>query len=299
MKKIMLSMLAIATLASCSKSEEGLNGSNPDAHVPIKLGSGVAVISRAPIVPTTNFDAGIAGWEHASGPDYTGAPLWNTKVSTTAVAPGGQAAAVTWTDQKFYNADETTNTYIKAWYPEGTLSTSTVTFTNTDGSVDAMLSPVINGNKNDATGKVLAFAHKTTQLTFTVQAGTGLATNAKITSIKIKGAQLPVGFNLGTDAVTFSNAADLTVPSISPTSITSSAASVGVPVMIKPITGKKIILDVTTDQATYLNKEVTVVTNDVEEGTHYVIALTFTQKEIGLTATVADWVTSSGSGSIE
>lgn len=300
-KQILLSFLAAGLLLSgCSKNESG--DPSDGGRVPIRLGSGVAMVSKTPVNNGTEFTAGIAGWENTSTETYAAAPLWNTTIQTTANATTAQA--VTWTKQYYYNADEGTTTYMKAWYPAGTLSGTSVTFPNTVGDVDALLAPVVSGTKNNKDGKVLAFAHQTAQINFKVKAGTGLAANTKLRSIKIKSVQLPTGFDLkktGAAAVTYATAADLTVPGITAdaTTIAATAASVGSPVMIKPITGNTFSIDVETNNATYTGKTVTVTGSNIEAGTAYDVTLTFTQSTIELKATVTAWKDATGSANLE
>lgn len=300
-KQILLSFLAAGLLLSgCSKNESG--DPSDGGRVPIRLGSGVAMVSKTPVNNGTQFTAGIAGWENTSSETYAAAPLWNTTIQTTANATTAQT--VTWTKQYYYNADEGTTTYMKAWYPAGTLSGTSVTFPNTVGDVDALLAPVVSGTKNNKDGKVLAFAHQTAQINFKVKAGTGLAANTKLRSIKIKSVQLPTGFDLkktGAAAVTYATAADLTVPGITAdaTTIAATAASVGSPVMIKPITGNTFSIDVETNNATYTGKTVTVTGSNIEAGTAYDVTLTFTQSTIELKATVTAWKDATGSANLE
>ena len=299
--QILLSFLAAGLLLSgCSKNESG--DPSDGGRVPIRLGSGVAMVSKTPVNNGTQFTAGIAGWENTSSETYAAAPLWNTTIQTTANATTAQT--VTWTKQYYYNADEGTTTYMKAWYPAGTLSGTSVTFPNTVGDVDALLAPVVSGTKNNKDGKVLAFAHQTAQINFKVKAGTGLAANTKLRSIKIKSVQLPTGFDLkktGAAAVTYATAADLTVPGITAdaTTIAATAAFVGSPVMIKPITGNTFSIDVETNNATYTGKTVTVTGSNIEAGTAYDVTLTFTQSTIELKATVTAWKDATGSANLE
>lgn len=304
--RILLSFLAAGVLFSgCSKNESG--DPSDGGRAAIRLGSGVAMVSKAPVTEGTSFTAGIAGWENDEAETYAAAPLWNTSIQTTANAEEGQN--VTWNKQQYYNADENTTTYMKAWHPAGTFDETDktkVTFENTDGSVDALLAPVVSGTKltKDDPDKVLAFAHRTAQINFKVQAGTGLAANTTLRSIKIKDAQLPTGFDLTkeiADAVTYAEAADLTVPGITADAITiaETATSAGSAVMIKPIAGNTFSIDVETSDATYTGQKVTVNGENIEAGTAYDVTLTFGQGGITLKATVTAWKTETGSANIK
>lgn len=302
--RILLSFLAAGVLFSgCSKNESG--APSDGGRAVIRLGSGVATVSKAPVTSGTQFTAGIAGWENIATETYAAAPLWNTTIATTANATTAQA--VTWTKQYYYNADEGTTTYMKAWYPAGTLSGTSVTFPNTDGSVDALLAPVVSGTKLNKDGKVLAFAHQTAQINFKVKAGEGLDPTTTLRSIKIKDAQLPIGFDLtkeitADDVVTYSTAADLPVPLKTNDLVIGTTAEgddASDPVMIKPITGNTFTIDVVTSNATYTGKTVTVTGSNVAAGTAYDVMLTFSQSGITLKATVTDWKTATGSAEIE
>lgn len=300
--RILLSMLAGGVLlAGCSKNEES-NLLVQDDPTPIVLGTSVDASTKTPVSDGSEITCGIAGWENNSTESYSTAPTWNTTIATTANAATSQT--VSWTEQYYYNADEGTTTYMKAWYPAGTLSGTTVTFTNTDGSVDALVAPVVSGTKNNKDGKVVAFSHQTAQINFKVKAGEGLDATTKLRSIKIKSVQLPTGFDLtqtAASAVTYATSSDLTVPGITSdaTTITAEATAVGDAVMIKPIEGKTFTIDVETSKATYTDQTVTVTSDNVEAGTAYDVTLTFTQIGIELTATVTAWKTATGSGEIK
>ena len=299
MKKILLPILALAVLASCSKHE---SDESPSGRVPIRLGAGVEASTKAHVVSGSSVNAGIAGWEATGTVDYSAATAWATDITVTADPATGQA--VSWTAQPYYNAANTIKTYMKAWYPKGTLMDLAVSFTNTDGSVDALLAPTVNGSKDDASGKALAFAHKTTQVSFQVKAGAGLESGTKIKKITLKGVQLPTGFDLtkeSTDAgaVTWATAGNLEIPNLTEAEITTTAASAGDPVMFKPWEDNSLTVDIETDKATYTAKTFTTSDDKLGEGSAYVVTLTFSQTEIELTATIADWIAATGAGEIK
>ena len=134
MKKTCTLLLGLAVLASCSKEETGNNDN--EVLVPIELGAGVNVISRAAISTGSEVKAGIAGWVAASAPTYNEAPSWggNNDSEIITTTANETAQSVSWTTQRYYAPDGKT-TYMKAWSPAGTFSTgNTVSFTNTDVS---------------------------------------------------------------------------------------------------------------------------------------------------------------------
>lgn len=313
MKRTFTLLLGLAVLAGCSKEETG-NVDN-GALVPIELGAGVNVVSRAVIATNDAVTgAGIAGWDVVAVDDqpgtvnYSAPATWNTTISTTA---NTSPAAVTWTEQKYYHPEATTVTYLKAWYPGGTFdaTSNTVTFTNTNGDQDVLLAPAISGSKSNkiTSSTPLAFQHMTSQIKFSVKKGAGLAEGTKIESITIKNAQLPTGFDLTKEinedgAVTYDDAADLTVPNINGTqeiNNTNAGDPVGDAVMIKPMSSKTFTVDIKTNNTTYTNQTVMVTTDAVQAGYAYDITLTFGQAGIELTATVAEWQTASGSAEIQ
>lgn len=312
MKKIIIPMLAAVALMGCSNEENGGNV-GPDELVPIQLsaGLGVDVTSKAPVnpddSPLTKFTAGVAGWEtdEAAGPDFATAEIeW---VSTAAdIEASTTAKTVTLNPTQYYNADEAYSTYIRAWYPEGTVDeeAGTVTFTNTDGSVDAMLAATVDGNKKDkGTPLTLAFEHQTAQLNFVVKKDASLDEGTTLEYIRVKGVSLPTGFDLKDYEVSSTAVATegLTVPGINSVAIddATDGTSAGDAVMIMPLTGNTITIDVATNMADYTDQTFTVDTENVEAGKAYTITLTFTQTGISLQATVAAWVEEEGSGTIK
>lgn len=292
-----------AALAGCSKSgnEPGNPGTVGD-RTPIVLSAGIPTAtvtsgSRAVIESGNNFTAGVAGWETAGAVDYT-ADAWYTTADITASTAAQQVSLAT---PQVYSANNDIKTYMKAWYPAGAPAGGRVTFANPDGTVDALLAGEVVGSKNDNTGKVLKFAHKTTQLKFKAVADASLAAGTTVKKITVLNAQLPIGFDLVTDAVTYAQETSLTVPGFdTPVEITTTATDAGDPVMIKPMTGNTVSLDIETSTATFNGVTATIKDDaDFKEGKAYTITLTFKQQSLNLTATVAEWTQGSGSAEVE
>lgn len=311
MKLILISILAIASLTCCTKGDKN-GGLGPDDSAPIVLNAGVPTAtarseSKAPIVSNSTFTAMVAGWEASGTVDYTQSASWNTTTST--ITASAVAQAITLTTAQVYNTNSAIKTHIKAWYPAEAPTLNVVSFTNTDGSVDAMLSTSIVGSKSDRRDKTLAFVHKTTQLKFIVKKGEGLAAGTTIDKITVKDAELPTGFDLtkeatATDAVSYAAIADLDVADITPGAITIGTTptgdAAGSPLMIKPITGNTVMLDITTNNNTYTGIKATIDNDpDFVEGRAYTITLIFGQSSVDLKTTVADWTTETGSGNVQ
>lgn len=311
MKKYLSSfLLAAIMLAACSKTEEaGL--SEGDAIV-LRAGMPAAVAtprSRGVIDSGDKFTAAVAGWESQAAADYTAEPRWSTTADITAAAT---AQAVTLATEQVYNANSAVRTYMKAWYPQGTLAAAQVSFAGDaayrgDGTDDVLLAAEVSGSKSDRDGKVLAFAHLTTQLQFKVVGERSLEAATNVTAITLKSVRVPSGIDLSADKLTGAAAADLAVPSFTPVEIPikneegeATPAAAGGAVMILPLTGNTMKVDVTTDKATYEDVTVTIDGDtDFQAGKAYEITLTFKQFGIELSATVAEWNSGTGSGTVE
>lgn len=299
-------LLTAASLCACSKSESGEQLSGGDA---IRLSAGLpsaSVQSKAPINSGDKFTPAVAGWESTAAASYTAAPTWNT--TTSEITASATAQEVELTAPQVYNANGAVKTYMKAWYPQGTLSSGTVTFTTNDsykgdGTDDVLLAGEVSGSKSDRENKVLAFEHLTTQLKFVVKAGTGLAAGTKLTKIELKNVDVPNGINLATNALLTSSKNALSVPDIDGNLVigtTETGDAAGSPLMIVPPTGKTVTLKVTTSAAEFDNIVATIDNDDkFQAGKAYTITLTFDQKNIELSATLAEWSDGAGTGLVE
>ena len=300
-------LLAAASLCACSKSESGEQ--LPGGEAAIRLSAGLlsaSVQSKAPINSGDTFTPAVAGWESTATASYTAQPTWNT--TTSEITASATAQAVTLAAGQVYNADRTIKTYMKAWYPQGGLNNGMVSFVGDpkyadDGTVDVLLSGEVSGSKSDRENKVLAFEHLATQLKFVVKAGTGLAEGTKLTKIELKNVEVPSGINLTTDALLSSSKSVLAVPGIDGNLVigtTETGDAAGKPLMIVPPSGNTVTLKVTTSVAEFDNIEATIDTDEkFQAGKAYTITLTFGQKNIELSATLAEWSAGTGSGLVE
>ena len=305
MKKIGYSLLFVAALAACSNDEKTM----PDDEagtVPVRLSAGVPVTSgvgtKAVIAGDATFTASVAGWEAAAGAvDYGAAPSWESTAAN--ISATAQEEAITLNPSQVYAPDDDVKTHMKAWYPAGKVEAGKVTFENTDGTVDAMLAGEVVGSKWDNEGKVLEFTHETTQVKFVVKAGSGLDAGTLLKGITIVDAELPTGFDLEADAVTYAGKADLVVPGIDGSLVigtTAAGDAAGEPVMIRPMAGNQLHLEVATS-TNDLFEVVATIDDDPNfvAGKAYTITLTFVQSDVLLSATVTPWTEATGSGQVE
>lgn len=312
MKKVFVSMLALAALASCSSEEvlnEPVDGNKP---VEIKLTAGVLdVTTKAPINTNSKFLPGIAGWEGTQTP-AAGTEIWVTEPDADITA--GTAQPVVLKDKKYYNPDGATETFICAYYPKSTaavtLDAPQATFTNTDGSVDVMYASVTSAGKKPAgatapTATALTFEHQLTQLKFMVKGNASVPSDLKVTTLKVKNVKLPTGLNIFTGELTTSAAQDIPASNLKtdaiPTGDQATAIEYADPIMVAPLNTTDIKLDITTsDGVTFTDVPVTLDANDGNTGgTSFAITLTFQQKEITATSTVTEWTTQTGSGTVQ
>lgn len=306
MKRISLLLMCTAVLAGCSK-ENGTGKSGIPGDRTVRLQAGLSARgaleaeTKSPVNTGDRFMAAVGGWETAGAVNYGVAKSW---LSSAEIIASTIRSEINLTPSQDYPEDATTKTYMKAWYPAGTLADNgTVTFSGTpDGTTDVLLAGQVVGASNDASVKTLSFIHPLTQLKFKVQKSSDFAGDITLTSIKIKDAQLPRGIKLTTDEIIYAAAADLTVPGITAGTIalTSTSAVAGLPVMIKPFPGKTCTLEVTTSASTYTDVTVTIDEDKAfVPGKAYTVTLYFGNIEkITVGSTVAEWTSGTGSGQI-
>lgn len=304
MKKILLPVLAAALLAGCAKESDNA-GNTDNGLVPIRLGAGVSVSTKASIETGNTFTAGIGGWESNSTPDYTqfGTGTWYSTANIIANPTTPQSVPLS--PGRNYSSVDDVITYMKAWHPAGKPNaTGLISFENTKGDVDVLLATAIQGSREDYENKVLAFTHQTAQLIFQVKSGEGLAANTTLKSLQVVDAELPNGIQLGaTDAVQYAAPANKDIPDYTADSqvIGAELTTVGAPMMIKP--GAELKILASTNNMDY--DEITVSLNGgvgtqtLEAGKSYTISLTFGTESIELKATVEDWEEATGSAELQ
>ena len=283
MKKSLVSMAALALImASCSNDEENVinNGEVANA-VPVQISQTVTgVETKAAIIPGNKMDAVIimvdGNSSSASAPDFDSfvpkkdntlnneskfasdgdrANYANTQFTASTTANG-----IVLTPTLYYPVDGSANpnkTWILGVAPQGTVSGTTVTFTQADGFQDVMFAgqqAAGNGTESDKTKAALNFQHTTTQLTFVAQLSGELAgtewenKTVSVKEITIQNAQVPASLAFNTGTVNWKDAASLMVAGCN-TALSTTACAPSVPVMVKPATDILVNIDLSVEGA--------------------------------------------------
>ena len=306
MKTFIFSALALGMMASCSNTEvEGIDVVDNGEPVAIQLSAGVETttgVTRAAIEDGNKFKAIVLGWEsNTEMTEFATEPSWNATSSD--INTSGNTPSIT-VPGKYYSTEDGYKTYMKAFYVDGATATqeaqtSTYALDKKDGSVDILMTTAaVYGDKTTPAG-ALTFAHPLTKLIFKGKAGVGLANDVKLTSIHLLGMSVPEKINLGTNEVLFGTAQEVEVPIIFTDAITTTEETASTAVMVKPISGK-FNIKVVTNKKTYSSVEVTlssVAEHADGKGVAYTVTLTF-RDEISTSASVTEWATGSGSGTV-
>lgn len=307
--KTRISFLLLAAgvlLASCSKSEsEGGEGPVPGQPVAIRLSAGIdAAEAESKASVTTSATVRIEGWEGTAAPNYaTTASKWN---STSSVSVNSTAAAITLSPAQYYNADGSIKTYIKGWYPAIASNSGTVTFNNTNGTMDVLYATEVSGSKSSVVSSPLVFKHKSAQLVFKVKRDASLAEGTKIKTIKVLNTAIPTSLTLSTNTVNYTSKTELAVPNVTVAEIGTTEALAGQPLMVRPeanLNSVKLYVetvkaDGTTAAATYNNVALTTSDNKLTEGSAYTVTLTFKQAGISLKGNITPWTAATGSADV-
>lgn len=320
MKKLFISVCALAALVGCSKEENGLPaGGSEESRAAIAPSANIEnnVISRA-AVDGTSFAEGndvfrLSAFEAATEPtdNWTanGAQAFeNMQVNCAAnvslslatpkyYPPTGTNAQKLW----FYAyAPSTNGTYSNG---NGTTKPS-VTYIIT-GQEDIMAGKVTNGNGIGGVAKgetqkhpAFGFSHLLKKITFKVKAGDTFDADASIqvTNITVKGVKTSATLDVVAGTLTFSGEANQSLTlSGGNTVITAAGASVPGCLMFEP--GTSFTVSVTAGGVTYADATVTLSGDKAgEAGVSHEVTLTFHRSGIVPTAVITDWVKGDDAG---
>lgn len=235
---------------------------------------------------------------------------------STATFIVGDSKAIGLNHTLYYDkGNQSTEVFLAAVAPAGTINGTTVTMQTTDGEQDVMLAEATSvGTYTSHTGPYsLTFAHKTTQLKFAIQLKAELSKawagkNVTLKSITIQDVQLPQSVNVADGTLGWTSPASLVVPNIANPVVGTSSVTVGNPVMVNS-SGKvklNVVIKVGDEDKSYNNVEVTDTNGGASTdplvtviGSSHLITLTLTEPEtvgenekvISTSATVTDWST--------
>lgn len=241
----------------------------------------------------------------------------NTRATvSTATFEVGDSKAIGLNPPLYYDKDnQSTEVFLAAVAPAGTINGTTVTMQTTDGEQDVMLAEATTvGTYTNHTGPyTLNFAHKTTQLKFAVKLNAELSKawkgkNVTLKSITIQDVQLPQSVNVADGTLGWTSPASLVVQNIANLVVGTSSVTVGNPVMVNSSGEVKlnVVIKVGDEDKSYNNVQVTDTNGGASTkplvtviGSSHLITLTLTEPEavgenekvISTNATVTDWST--------
>lgn len=288
MKKIILSLLAIAAMTSCTKSSE--EEIDPNAPVEIKMQVNIGIAARSAVNDFAHATLTEFGFLRSDGAQNVevGNLTWGNDLLATTVGGDG---TISFSTPQFYDIDDAKYAYFIGIYPKSTLTTASNTFITDqvkDGQQDIMYASMQGGNRK--TAKLSStFDHKLSQLKFKFTKDAALTSLGTVTSIKIKGIKLPKSIDFKTGTITYETSAvaeGITINISNGDYGTDQEASEVI--MVQP-TAEDLTADITlSDGATYSDIPLKVKT---EEGTAHTITLKFQKKSVSSTATITPWTT--------
>lgn len=317
MKKLFISVWALAALVGCSKEENGLPaGGSEESRAAIAPSANIEnnVISRA-AVDGTSFAEGddvfrLSAFEAATEPTdnwtATGTEAFeNMQVNCAANGPLSLA-----TPKYYPPTGASEKLWFYAYAPSGTYS-------NGNGATKPSVSYTITGQEDIMTGKVtnvngfggvangetqthpaFGFSHLLKKITFKVKAGDTFdaGSNTAVTQIVVKNVKTSASLNVVDGTLTFSGDADQSLTlSGSSTTITTEGASVPGCLMFEP--GTSFTVSVTAGSVTYADATVTLSGDKAgEAGVNHEVTLTFHRSGIVPTAVITNWVKGEDAG---
>ena len=315
MKNLLFGMLAMAAMVSCSSENEPIDdvtGGKQD-KVEIKIAAGVLKAeTKAPVDGWGEDGKYVQFVKGTASGNYT--DDWFAKITGTAgTVQFKDASGELANDKSYYYESDGSDTYLRGFYPQGTNTSGSVTFTIPEAAdIDIMVSDEQSGNKTNAFGK-FTFGHLLTQIKFSLKAGDGFPSNYVLKSITLKGTKKTATLALKTGQLTFTGAdddkIDIKVIENGTSSISTAATDMDRTVMVQP--GVAMTLDIVagvsgdnTQDRTYTGIPFTTkggegTEEEAKAGTAYTVTLTFSDKAVEATAGITPWATGTGEGTVQ
>ena len=304
-------VLGVGLLAcSCSKEPvESFAEGDPTSPILPDAGVVATVETKADLsgaVSGTVFPANTTKVFSVVGYKGTAAPTnWSSPYINNIAVNSGTSSTLNFAPAQYYptNGDKV---YFYAYSPaSGTYTAGSGTTTpkvawTINGTQDIMAAQVTTGiakvSSGTQTQPAFAFTHKLKQVKFKVVMDASFEANIKLTSLMIIGAKTAATMDLSTGTVSWgSTTGNLTVYSNSTgQTLTTTAASVGSPMMFEPGTSFKV--RAVAGGVTYADATVTLTgTNAGTAGYSHEVTLKFMRNAIVPTASITNWTTGTGS----
>ncbi len=300
MKALVFNMLTIAVtfaaMTACTSESENdpINEIEKGSEINITANVLKAEVETKAAV-TGNALTGVQILRKDAKPADVGTTNWGTTPIEVDIV---DASSNIFNSQKQYYKPTGENAYFIGFYPAGTVDASgVVTFTSITGKEDVLLSNELDaGARGSATASPeLTFKHKLALIKFTFKQGTGYPDKDQVTSLTVKGAELPATMDLSDGSITYTTDKKTTGISaftggtyaITTSGSTTSDADA---LMIEP--GKDITLDITTSKGSFTVSKVKINGSDSEitaAGAQYNISIIFNAAEANANATITPW----------
>lgn len=300
MKKMILSLLAIAAMTSCTTTSE--DEIDPNAPVEIKLQASVdntpTIIGRSTgAVDGLTTQITDVALVHVDGETPDWSAIAESDVLTTTIATDG---IITLPSKLYFPADGSNENFI-GYHPKsaGTLANKTITFTTTgkEGQIDIMYAGLTSGNKATKDGCITPkFSHKLSQLKFKFVKDASYTAEAKVKELKIKGTKLPASMTLEDGIITYGSETTITV--FTGKAYEMAEAEISDIIMVEPKATITADITITIGSTDTTITDVPINLTTVA-GSAHIITLTFKQKEVSGKAEVDSWAPgNNGSGDI-
>lgn len=309
MKKLMISMLAMAAMVSCT-SEGILDDETTDtgnALVPIKLSAGIIGVETKTIIDGTADVTNVAILQTNILTTNVNSFKWSTATDiinkSATIKVSDMTINLEGNSKLYYPTDPTQSAVIGAFYPgniaTGDITNGVVTFTPSEvasGDKDIMWAGVQTGTKADKDSPLtLSFTHKLSQLQFKFTKDASFSGDLTITKMDIKGTKLPESINLDNGAITY---ATTSTPITISKTIALDGTENSVTVLVEANAAPTITLDITLSDGTTV-EDVDIQNLTTSESTANKVELTFKQQEINAKASIAPWKTgTTGTGDV-
>ncbi|WP_099463790.1 fimbrillin family protein [Parabacteroides provencensis] len=307
MKNLILSMLAMAAMVSCTNENDPIGEViNNDKPTPVVFGQSISLLTKAPITSTQLASTKIGIWAQ----EYTATPAWvadNKNFMDDLELTVDGSGAITYTGTKYYSITPNTKYDFYAYAPKGDASVSSnaatagaaPTINLTLGATDQidLMYASQTGVTKSRNAVALLFKHSLAQIKFKIKKATG-ASVTTLTEIKVN------ANSVGTMALTDGKYSSTGTP-IDFTVLTGGSFNIpandfaeitGVkPLMLFPEELGSNSVTFTIDGTDYQFTP----TATLEAGTTTTISVTVTSAGVEFSQSVEAWKDNTGSGTIE